>query len=72
MFALPLALPFRRHHDWQTVFMLFGIMRLENDQRRHVVIGRRVRRRYSLRLRQWLWTAPATRRRVELSADHQP
>lgn len=60
MFALPFAIPFRRHHDWQPVFMLFGIVRMAKDQRVHTVICRRVRRRYSLRLRQWVWTSPAT------------
>lgn len=57
MLALPFAFPFRRHRNWQAVFVLFGLVRLENDQRHHVLIGRRVLRRYSTTRRQWVWTA---------------
>ena len=60
MFAPPFAIPFRRHHDWQPVFMLFGIVRMAKGQSVHTEICRRVRCRCSLRLRQWVCTPPAT------------
>jgi len=56
MLALPFAFPFRRHRNWQAVFVLFGIVELQSDHRRHLLICRRVLRRYSTNRRQWVWT----------------
>lgn len=71
VFTLPVANPFRRRRNWQTVFLLFGIVRLQNDHRRHMLVCRRVRRRYSAKRRQWFWTVP-TRRHADLSSSFRP
>lgn len=60
MFALSLANPFRRHASWEPVRVLFGAVRLQNDYRVHLLIGRRVRRRYSTSRRQWIWSSLPT------------
>jgi hypothetical protein len=39
------------------VFLLFGNVRLEDDHRRHLLVCRRVLRRYSATRRQWCWTS---------------
>ncbi|WP_343528061.1 hypothetical protein [Sphingomonas sp.] len=57
VFALPVATPFRRHQDWRTVFVLFGVVKLSDDHRRHLLVCRRAQRRYSIRQRQWVWTS---------------
>jgi hypothetical protein len=57
MFALSVANPFRRHRQWRSVFLLFGNVRLEDDHRRHLLVCRRVLRRYSATRRQWCWTS---------------
>ncbi len=71
VFALPVAIPFRRHRNWQTVFLLFGFVQLQSDHRRHMLICRRVQRRYSSTRRHWIWTVP-NRPHVDLSAASQP
>jgi hypothetical protein len=69
--ALSVANPFKRHRKWQKVFLVFGIVQLQSDHRRHVLICRRVRRRYSTTRRQWFWNEPA-RRLVDHSSSSRP
>jgi hypothetical protein len=71
VFTLPVANPFRRRRNWQTMFLLFGIVELQNDHRRHMLVCRRVRRRYSATRRQWFWTVP-TRRHADPSSSFRP
>lgn len=52
-----LALPFVRTRSWRTVFVLFRVVTLQDDHRRHVLLCQSVRRRYSVTRRKWLWSS---------------
>ncbi|WP_084401642.1 hypothetical protein [Sphingomonas hankookensis] len=52
-----LSRPFARTRQWKTVFVLFGVVMLENDHRRHILLCQSIRRRYSRTRRKWLWSA---------------
>ena len=52
-----LALPFVRTRSWRTVFVLFRVVTLQDDHRRHVLLCQSVRRRYSVTHRKWLWAS---------------
>lgn len=54
---MSLSLSPARTRQWKTVFVLFRIVTLENDQRWHVLLCQFARRRYSQTRRKWVWTA---------------
>ncbi|WP_322966137.1 hypothetical protein [Sphingomonas fuzhouensis] len=54
--TMSLTRPFARTRQWKTVFVLFGVVTLQDDLRQHVLLCQSVRRRYSQSHRKWLWT----------------
>ncbi len=54
---MPPPRPFARTRQWKTVFVLFRVVTLQDDHRRHILICQTVRRRYSPTFRKWLWAS---------------
>ncbi|MCM3681432.1 MULTISPECIES: hypothetical protein [Sphingomonas] len=53
---MSLAGPLVRTRGWQRMFVLFRVVTLQDDHRRHILFCRTVRCRYSMTQRRWLWT----------------